>query len=120
MHVEKLVVVDGAAEDLGVLGPAADLLLVVVDLRVEQHLGHGHRFSELLPRKLERKREKNDTGVISRLFTSFFDTVNNAKCGCHFDKVGRKPMRVKIFFSPWDEISTQIEIDFGFEKVRWR
>jgi hypothetical protein len=37
MDVQNLVIVDGTVQDLGVLGPAGDLLLVVVDLRVEQH-----------------------------------------------------------------------------------
>jgi hypothetical protein len=37
VDVQNLVVINGAVQDLGVLGPAGDLLLVVVDLRVEQH-----------------------------------------------------------------------------------
>jgi hypothetical protein len=55
MNVEKLVIIDGAVVDLRVLRPARDLLLVVVDLRMEHHSRDRQCFTMLLSRKLKVK-----------------------------------------------------------------
>ena len=55
MNVKQLVVIDGTVVDLRVLRPARDLLLVVVDFRVEHHSRDRQCFTVFFPRKLKSK-----------------------------------------------------------------